>query len=1354
MYRLKEKADKVSKLIELSKEKHVYRRPEAEALQADNDWAAANLLARLFFESEILPYTYISPEELTKFRNEFEAKEGVFDFDNLINKFWIRTIGGIVEIPSGISSAAKQYEKIKDAEAEFNFLVEAVDKIKSNEIIAKPDFLEFLNEYQNNKGQIISLEKCKSQHWLEDKDEKIKVFNLEYNKPVFQFKKELQFIKFLHEKEEEGDKYKLKLEYELLQDIHLKHKHFFLTTPSIEDLITQKIIIKEGDNCYLNLWACDPDYWVALNSKIGLLLYSHMKDSGQYTSNGLLFKAWVLKMRFIDDFTESPKLMKVEEKETFLNWCLDVLIKEDDLLETHKEINRLVLSARRAEYVIISNAPRIGFPDLSDAKNIFELYNLMEECNEVHQSDLLWMQELRWIIADLIQPIVFYDDKRGEDGLEYPLIRKLLIEGINRPYLLWKTCFYIHYWKPEIIPYLCLDEKVASLAFNLYFISKPDTVFSETQVGETQKEILLKCFTLVLSGLITAREINESDKAVKVFECLITIAENKWQQYRDDPTKQVLEKREHYQKVFRGLIEVFKNKELQGSYYTPEGKIHKYLFTEILAELFNQVKKYNSQKVYTEGVVGLPLIKMELLSILLELISTDKYKSQKDEVAELKENILVIQFLTEYTDIFNLSTVTRWSYTEAVMEEASPLWATHQRGLELIPWEQWALLLENYGLLPKFLVPDKLELKCTDDKWDKYNQFTIDKIRKHIGILILIHQRLREKEFKYKQEGFKVDTVIARLEQSVADYISKYSIEDITKGRIDIFEDRHERTVFGSQENALLPVIAQTLNKFEQNKKIEILKSLTQTDSFTKCLKLLEFISSDADINFIKKQIKNFDVSGYLDDKSYIPEIETVVIKLSEFEEFVEKAKEALAYWEKRILTQRNNTEYLITHFRIKLLIAYYESDEQTILNEKAPPVDSFSTSRGFEFKPAETRDFYLGLVKLKNNEPGNAYQIFNRLISSSKNDKSSIAINRFYSHISLAGLKPIKEEMEKSLSEALTEWDIYENSIPENNKAIVLKYVQENIWLNKLNVYHKLQRHIEFDNLFSAIDKVYQLRKDFFEIRVNNYAKRGLFELSKSFVAEAKGYHQSEDAALPEFIRIAIEQLENEDDYKRLRKEYQDLISRTPEKLMQILPENMVGKRNVSDYVLKEICGSANDILDNINSIDKIDIEDKYSDLLILSLQVRLRNWHWKVGNSRGGFSASNKRNPGELDFVITSADNERVASCEALLLHGKNTSTITTHTIKTFNYDHRRKLFFIIAYYLGKNSSNHWDDYKTNIVPAIQYPDGFPLSESVEEITEPFTNDSVRSLLAKHGDDTKVYHVFININYKISAS
>jgi hypothetical protein len=1351
MYQLREKADKIGNLITLTKEKHTYRRDELKAIQEDIKWGTAHLLAKLFFESEILPYTYITPEQLNQIANQFEVNTASFDLDNLMAKHWIRIIGGVVEIPSGIYSAAKQYEKIKDGETEFKFLLRAVEKTQVNGIITNEAFSDFLKIYQDDTGIQVSLEKCKALHWLAEEGDKIKIHNLQYNKPIFQYKKELEFINYMLSKKQEECEYKLQLSFQSLETIHLNHKTFFSETPSIDDLMVQKLILKEGDNYFLNFLACEPAYWVTLGKKIGLLLFRLMQESGNYPTDSDLFRAWVLKMNFIDDFIESPELMDDEDRKKLLHIAMNVLLNEEDLIGTEKEIVRLVLSKRRAEYAILTNAEKIGFPDLTMAKDIFELFNLMEECNEVHQSDLLWMQEIRWYVQKLVQLIVFYDNGIGEDGLEYPHIRKLLIESFNKPYLLWKTCFYINYWKPEIIPYLCLDVKVVALSFNLYFISKQDVALSETSANKAQRDILNSCFNLLLSGLINSNGLSEAEKALRIFECLVLIAERKWELYANDNSQSIVQKRQHLNKVFDSLIEILDNKKIPGSYYTADGEVHKYLFAEIVAELFDVIKEYDAQKIYREGVVGVPFVKMDLLSVLLKYISTEKFNVQKGEVTVLPEKALVEQFLKDYTYIFNLASVTKWSYMEGKMETVAPLWSTHQKGIELIPWERWFLLLENHGLLPQVLTPANLKLVSTDDKWNKHNQYSMEKIRKHIEILILTHQRLREKEYAFKQEGFKVDTVISRIEQTITDYIVTYSVEDTANGYLDIFEDRNERTVFGSQEHALLPVVAQSLNKFEQNKKIEILTAITKSDSFTKCLKLLEFLSSDADINFIKEQIKTFDVAAYLDEKSYIPEIETVVVKLSEFEEFIDKAKEALSYWETRILTQRNNTEYLITHYRIKLLIAYYEGDEQTILNEKAPPVDSFSTSKGFEFKPAETRDFYLGLVKLKNNDPVNAYTIFCRLINSSKNDKSSIAINRLYSHISLALLKATKEGKEKALSEALDEWESYENSIPEKERVQKLEYVKENVWINKLNVFHKLQRHAEFDRLFSGLDKSYQMRKDFFELRIKNYVQRNQYQMAKFVVADAKNYHQSKEGLLPEFIKIVIEKLEDEEDYRRLRQEYLDLVSRTPDKLMQILPENIVGKRTISDYILKEICGSANDVLDNINAVNEIDLEDKYSDLLILSLQSKLRCWNWKVGNKRGGFSASNKRNPGELDFVITSVDNERIATCEALLLHGKNTSAVTAHAIKTFNYDHRRKLFFIIAYYNGKNGVTHWNDYKTNIVPAIKYPVGFPISKSLVEVNEFYTNNSVKAALATHGENTLVYHIFINLNYKM---
>lgn len=1352
MHGIKDEANKISDLIELSKRKHKYRHLDKKAIYADNDWAAGHFLAKLFSISQFVPYTYISLEELNIFFKEFEAIEGVFDSNGLLDRSWIRIIGGIVEIPSAISNAVRQLEKIKDAETEFNFILKAVEEFRPNRTILKAEFLRFVSNYQEHQGVAVSFEKCKSFNFIVDHSDKISISNPEYIKPIFEYKKELAFIKFLLKKTEEGDRDKLKINKEEFISIHASHKLFFPETPSIDDLIIQKVIIEEGNCFYLNPGGTDPDYWVALGGKVGQLLYSSIKKSGRYNVETDLVRAWLLKMRFIDDIITSPKFMKTEEVNHLLHCCLEMLLNEKDILGADTEIEKLVLSKWGSQYVILANSEKIGFPKLTDAKNIFELFNLMEECNEAYHADLLWKQQSREFVNKLIQLVVLYDNEKGADGIEYPLIRRSLLEGLNRPYLLWKTSFFIYYWRPEIIPYLLMDGKIASLAFNLYFLSETNETLSVSETAEIRRSILCKCFDLLLSALTNLQGEFNLSKAQTVFECLITISEHKWQQYRNEPTTKVLSKRYNFQRDFDEIIEVLKCKKLPGSYFDAGGKTDRYFFPEITSELFTCIKKYNPQKIHTEKVVGLPLVKMEFFSLLLRVISDKGYLEIRAEDV-LQEQTLVNQFLSDYLNVMNLETINIKTYLDSEQKDDSvPIWPSNQGGLEVIPWEKWTLYFERNSILPDFLKPVKLKLKRTEDKWEKSNHFNVTKIRKHIKILILIHQRLRVDESKYKEQGFKTSSAISRIEQAIADFVSLYSVNDTLNGRIDVFGEQYERSVYGSFENALIPKLAQALNKFDTTKKQEILKSLTKADSFTKCLKLLEFLSSESDRDFMRKQIEDFNVEQYLSEKRYIPEIETVLVKLSEFEEFIDKAKQALEYWNKRVLGQRNGTEYQIIYFRIKLLIAYYEGDEQSILIENAPPVDSFSTSNGYEFDPVETRNFYLALVKLKNNDPESAYNIFSQLIKSSKISEPAIAINRFYSHINLAETKSSKEEVDKCLSDALMEWDTFEVSIPEKSRRETLNFVQENIWLNKLSVFHKLCRFDDFERLFSSLDKTYQLRQDFFEARINNYIERKQYELAKLFLKEAKTYHQSNDDSLPEFIKHTREKLENEEDYRRLRKEYLDLITRSPEKLIYILPGNIVGNRNLPEYILKEICNSVNDILDTVNSVEAIDKEDKYTDLLILSLKSRFRYWSWEIGNARGGFSAGNKRNNGELDFVINSADKERIATCEALVLHGKNSNVVTSHVIKSFNYDHRRTLFFILAYYNGSDFSNHWEDYRKNIIPNIVYPVGFPVVENIEEVRDTFTNSCVKVLLVNHGSNAKVYHVFLNVNYKIN--
>ncbi len=101
--------------------------------------------------------------------------------------------------------------------------------------------------------------------------------------------------------QKKGNKYELLLNSKSLKSIIRNHTKLFPNTPGLNDFISHKVLLKKGKSYLLNLWACDPDYWPALSSEIGALLWHHLKGNKSSTKSQI-FSTWFLKMNFINEF--------------------------------------------------------------------------------------------------------------------------------------------------------------------------------------------------------------------------------------------------------------------------------------------------------------------------------------------------------------------------------------------------------------------------------------------------------------------------------------------------------------------------------------------------------------------------------------------------------------------------------------------------------------------------------------------------------------------------------------------------------------------------------------------------------------------------------------------------------------------------------------------------------------------------------------------------------------------------------------------------------------------------------------------------------------------------------------------
>lgn len=111
-------------------------------------------------------------------------------------------------------------------------------------------------------------------------------------------------------------------------------------------------------------------------------------------------------------------------------------------------------------------------------------------------------------------------------------------------------------------------------------------------------------------------------------------------------------------------------------------------------------------------------------------------------------------------------------------------------------------------------------------------------------------------------------------------------------------------------------------------------------------------------------------------------------------------------------------------------------------------------------------------------------------------------------------------------------------------------------------------------------------------------------------------------------------------------------------------------------------------------------------------------------------------------------------MAICEALILEGTNSIETQSHDLKIFNYDPARRLFYVLVYFKGGTNKflDSWKSYCEVVEDFIVFPENYSLSGVVEplEIGEP--HDCIRMGSTLQGAETKIYHLFINVNYRLA--
>ncbi|MDW3209525.1 MAG: hypothetical protein R8N23_06655 [Reichenbachiella sp.] len=1313
------------------------------ALEENFKWNAALFFAKAIHLAKPMEQE-LTLKEFNLFKKNYEERSfKQIDTEALFQKYWLRNVLGKIKIAGTVSSACHTFSGISNFKSELKFLLEEFNEgNEGKEKISKKDFDQIRYKYEKDNNLTLSDEGLYRSKWLSESNDKIDISNINfYFKPYLDHWEVFEFLTAYKERIIRYEDKGLKIDKGEFQALHQSFSQFYTQTPSIENLIKQKLLQEKEESYYLDFHNVKISYWSSLNNQITAFYWQLLIEDNGFSDDQERVKRLLRQILYWEWSSDFLSYSIDESKKRFLDAACNLVINEPDLEGIDEEFRKVSIDGEFGSREIqLLFQSREEYDDFSlNNTDHFELFESLDNWEKKAHTTYLQGQNSRKEITFLIKVIIAHDYKFEREDSEiqdnpityyYKRVFALLEKSITRPTLLWDIKCFVIMCRREFIPYLIKRYEYTSLTFQ--FIDK----LIKDHIPKEEKELFSKkLWTKSLElALFTIRLVVQNGVAsLLIFQIYRQLNSRKYNipYNRQKHTKKLSRKQnEEKEKAVLSLIE---DCSLQNESVHRES--NQFLFPELFNEMVQLFINLPSKSLYNNGTVNFPMLQWDGLTWLMKCSTYWKYKSQFN-IKPSDVNTLTNSFFKLYIGCIEVTEVNKYNFSEKREEKGLPLWSEKIERLEYIEWIYSIYFIYKQQKLNSFLEP-RFYFDPTSEFYHKENHFTADKLRTHLGVLL---QVLRQLVLPIIPYGFEKDEILEiklKVERQIIDYL-KWHIKDLPKeGRVDLFDYNKERAFRTSEKEALLPQVARALNWFSQ--KEQIIEAIIETQDIVKILTIAKWVTSVGVKQKLIEKIQESDIKAFL-KKRWTPEIQQVLLDISQYPKLEKEIIQLVEFWEKNI--SNINREYEVQLYQTKMLLAYFQNDESQLHNIKEPSISNHSVR---ELSYRDHKQFYRALIRLENN-PESSHAIFSQL-STHYPQYHVFALNQMAAKINMAKVY----DDSKIYKEALEEWKVYASQ----HKELEEDELGAVFLTNKLFILLKIRQYNELDTVFSELEMPYQMLPDVLDSKVESLIERNWIEQANILLEEAERYHQFLGDEGFEFIKALRVKVGGINDIHILNAYYKRIFDSPPSKLIEIFPENINGNKVVGAFLTKEVAIAASKMLDKVVSISDIKGEDKYNDIVELSLDSRINTWGWYIGaQSRGAFSDPNnktiKKQPGERDLPIHDSNKELFCICEAFVY--RTPAPAKSHLKKILNYHHQKENLIILVYDLNprNKSKKNWKKYISTIIPNTDFPSGFEF-KTVEDVTLEFNyqNSAIRIARSIHKSETVIYHVFVNVNY-----
>jgi hypothetical protein len=1182
--------------------------PRDEATKAEYNWGASRFWASIIYQSQAIT-SNISELEFSQFKTQYEeANRVTVDTDRLFERFWLRRVVGFVEIPGSMVSAHFTFERIVDAKPELEFLL---NYVQQDATIDRATFIIAINAFNASASRKLNSRLFFSKNFLSTEKRTLKFANItEYYKGYVDNWEEIRFISALYKSKYDGNK-GYQIEVDAFEKIWNSFNSIF-EIPSVDTFIEQGVLHKNNSK-YLITFRGSASGFIDLSSEIAANYWRLLVKDAQSVSIEDKIKTFLKSMSLLHDYWGFLSHCSRTEIKKFLEGAYNLIINESDLSDDgDQEYQRWMLDHRDARFTeanrLAERANRLRKSDQFEHLESLQLWDVHGEYFD-HRS--------RGNLKFLIYTVLRFDPEfgRNSNNERYAWLTGLLKNSISKPFLLYFLSEHFALARKEIISYLLTLSEFVSVSF--IFIEK-------IKSHEHQNELTIELWRKSLEIALITIQLQTSDTQARlIFQIYRRINKDKF-------SIEYNRKSKHVEALIRGdrerkeklLLELIENCPLTISV----GVEKKHLIPSLFTDLTKLFETFQLTSRFETGTIQFPLLQWDGLIWLMKISTYWKYKDQFTDKFNSVFHLTKV-FFDSYLKVIEIEEVKKYDFFENKHVKELPSWSEKIERLGFIEWIYPVYFIYKQSLLNAFLSP-RISPVIAKDRYDDKNKLYADKLRTHIGVLIRVLQKFIEPTIPYGFEKLSIKEIKDQIEQQIIAYVRLHAVHAPEEARIDLF-DFHREIAFNTSENeALLPQIANAINWFTN--KDGIIQAITSSKDVLKILTIAERVTSEGVRKMLIDRVGDSDLRTFLQSSHWIPEIQNVLVKIRSYPQLRAQIERVLEFWETRVVTR--DKKYEMQVFETKLLLAYFNGSEQELDGVVKP--ESQLNVRG-EISTQDHVQFYRALIIMPS-DPVRSHVIFNDLAV--RHPKyTTMALNRMAAKIAIADQANSDVTLYR---EALEEWNEFEK---QNEEA--LSSVDEIFYGNKLSILAQLSEFQQLDTLFDQLELPMKMLPEILRPKIESLILRKRIEEALFLIDEAERFHSFTNQAHTVFFSDLKKKVKGIDNIDELKTYYARIFDNDPERLIKVFPEKMNGKIDLYEFIVKEIALSVDRMLNKIQSIANIKNENKYNDLVQLALESRIGSWGWTVKDQiRKAFSAKGK-DAGEIDLDIHPGRKGRCA-------------------------------------------------------------------------------------------------------------